>query len=90
MNTEENRDRPPVDEMSFEACISELETLVERFEQGKMQLADSITNFERGMALIKRCSSQLDAAEKKVGDLLKRIDPDSEVTLHAADETESV
>ncbi len=64
-----------VEKMEFEACFQELESLVEQFERGQMSLSESVTRFERGMQLLKRCSRQLSDAEKKVAELLTRISP---------------
>ena len=54
---------PPVD---FEAAMSELESLVEKMEQGEFTLADSIKQFERGMELSRMCQKALRVAEQKV------------------------
>lgn len=76
MNSEKNEQTfKPVEEMSFEECFEELEQLVEAFEKGRMPLSESIRRFERGMSLIKRCSSELEEAEKKVNQLLSKISP---------------
>jgi exodeoxyribonuclease VII small subunit len=41
--------------MTFEAAIEELETIVKRLEDGKVPLEESVTIYERGEALKKRC-----------------------------------
>jgi exodeoxyribonuclease VII small subunit len=74
-NKPANPELKPVEEMTFEACFEELERLLQRFEEGKMPLSESISFFERGMQLIGRCSSQLTEAEQKVNELLKKISP---------------
>jgi len=63
--------------LSFEECFSELEQLVSRFEQGQMALGESIARFERGMLLVKRCNELLSDAEKKVSELLQKVNPGS-------------
>lgn len=62
---------PPVD---FEAAMGELESLVEKMEQGEFSLEESIKQFERGMALVKNCQKSLRTAEQKVLKLTGRKD----------------
>ncbi len=50
----------------FESALSELEALVQRMEAGDLSLEDSLTAFERGIALSKQCQSALSAAELRV------------------------
>ena len=52
--------------VDFEAAMSELESLVEKMEQGEFSLEDSIKQFERGMALARMCQKALRVAEQKV------------------------
>ncbi len=53
----------PID---FEASMGELESLVEKMEQGEFSLEDSIKQFERGMQLARNCQRALRTAEQKV------------------------
>jgi exodeoxyribonuclease VII small subunit len=55
-----------VEEMSFEAALKELETIVGRLEQGEVDLEDSITLYERGQALKAHCEGKLKAAEGRL------------------------
>ncbi|NOX76034.1 MAG: exodeoxyribonuclease VII small subunit [Gammaproteobacteria bacterium] len=59
----------PVD---FEAALEELESLVERMEDGESTLEDSLKDFERGIELTRSCQSALTEAEQKVEILLKK------------------
>lgn len=59
------------DKFDFEKSIVELETLVEKMEQGEMSLEESLTQFERGVALTRSCQKALADAEQKVQVLLK-------------------
>jgi exodeoxyribonuclease VII small subunit len=52
--------------MSFEAAIEELETIVKRLEDGKVPLEESVAIYERGEALKKRCEELLRQAEARV------------------------
>ena len=56
----------PVDEMSFEDAMRELEQIVGQLERGDVALDASITLYERGAALKARCEAELQRAEEKV------------------------
>lgn len=56
----------PVDQMSFEDAMKELETVVGQLERGDVALEESITLYERGAALKARCEAKLKEAEEKV------------------------
>ena len=56
----------PVDEMSFETALKELESIVSRLEQGEVDLEDSIALYERGQALKAHCDKKLKTAEGRL------------------------
>jgi len=56
----------PITEMSFEQAMKELEQVVGKLERGDVALEDSITLYERGAELKKRCEAKLKEAEEKV------------------------
>ncbi|MCF6257020.1 MAG: exodeoxyribonuclease VII small subunit [Gammaproteobacteria bacterium] len=56
----------------FETALKELETLVERMENGESSLEDSLKDFERGIELTRSCQTALTEAEQKVEILLKK------------------
>lgn len=56
----------PVDQMSFEQAMRELEQVVDQLERGDVALDQSITLYERGAALKARCEDELKRAEEKV------------------------
>ncbi|MDF1715234.1 MAG: exodeoxyribonuclease VII small subunit [Antarcticimicrobium sp.] len=56
----------PVEKMSFEQAMKELESVVDRLERGEVALEESITLYERGAKLKKRCEDELKRAEEKV------------------------
>ncbi len=56
----------PVSEMTFEQAMKELETVVDQLERGDVALDASISLYERGAALKKRCEDELKRAEEKV------------------------
>ena len=55
-----------VEEMTFEEALAELEGVVTRLERGDVALDESISLYERGAALRKRCQDKLAEAEEKV------------------------
>jgi len=59
-------DLPPIEQMSFEAALSELEDIVSRLEQGEVDLEDSIALYERGTALKQHCEKKLKGAEARL------------------------
>ncbi len=56
----------PVNEMSFEAAMAELEKVLAQLESGNVELDASIALYERGAALKARCETKLKEAEEKV------------------------
>ena len=56
----------------FEQSLADLQTLVERLENGELSLEDSLTTFEQGIRLSRECQSALQQAEQKVQMLLER------------------
>ena len=66
MAGKEKSDTPPVDALSFEAALKELEDIVSRLEQGEVALEDSIALYERGQALKAHCEAKLKAAEGRL------------------------
>ena len=59
-------DATPVDQLSFEIALKELEDIVSRLEQGEVDLEDSIALYERGQALKAHCEKKLKAAEGRL------------------------
>ncbi len=60
--------------LTFEQALSELESIAEQIEQGKIGLAESIEKYERGMALVKQCRDMLSTAENKIQQLQQSAD----------------
>ncbi len=56
----------PVEDLSFEQAIKELEAVVARLERGEVALDESIALYERGAKLKARCEAKLKEAEEKV------------------------
>jgi len=59
----------PVEELSFEDALRELEEVVGRLERGEVPLDESIALYERGARLRARCEAKLKEAEEKVAKL---------------------
>ena len=55
-----------VKKLSFERAIEELESIVKRLEDGKVPLEESVTIYERGEALKRRCEELLRQAARIV------------------------
>ena len=62
-------DGKPIEEMSFEEAIKELEQVVTALDRGDVALEESITLYERGAALKARCEAKLKEAEEKVAQI---------------------
>ena len=56
----------------YEAAIAELESLVERLEQGDISLEESLKLYESGVLLSRDCQEALQQAEQKVQMLLQQ------------------
>ena len=56
----------PIEALSFEAALAELESIVSRLEQGEVDLEDSIALYERGTALKAHCEKKLKGAEARL------------------------
>lgn len=55
-----------INELSFEAALSQLEQIIQKLEDGNVELEDSISLYERGAALKKHCESKLKDAREKI------------------------
>jgi exodeoxyribonuclease VII small subunit len=66
----EKKQSAPIESLSFEAALTELEDIVSRLEQGEVDLEDSIALYERGTALKAHCESKLKGAEARLEKIL--------------------
>lgn len=64
----------PVQDLTFEKALAELERLVAQMESGDLSLEQALAAHKRGLELARFCQSRLEAAEQQVkvleGDLL--------------------
>jgi exodeoxyribonuclease VII small subunit len=71
----------PVEDLTYEQALAELEAIVSALEGEQDQLEESIKLFERGQALVERCGELLEAAQLKVrqvaGDSIIPFDEES-------------
>ncbi|MDR1713179.1 MAG: exodeoxyribonuclease VII small subunit [Coriobacteriales bacterium] len=66
------------EQLSFKEASDELEGIIRALEGNQLELEDSLTSFERGVALLKELQSRLDSAQQKVTVLLGELEPDSD------------
>lgn len=67
-NGPEGKDAKP--ELSFESSVDRLGEIVEQLESGELPLERSLELFEEGVRLARASQAKLDAAERKVEQLL--------------------
>jgi exodeoxyribonuclease VII small subunit len=68
----------PVADLSFEAALAELESVVARLEKGEVPLDESIAIYARGADLRRHCEEKLKAAEARLAEITQG--PDGTVT----------
>jgi exodeoxyribonuclease VII small subunit len=56
----------PIDQLSFEDALAELEAIVRRLEEGTGRLDEAIAAYERGTALRRHCEARLQEAQTRV------------------------
>jgi exodeoxyribonuclease VII small subunit len=56
---------------SLEESLTEVSQLIEKMEHSELTLEQSLTNFEKGITLIKHCQKVLTEAEQKVQILIQ-------------------
>ncbi len=67
-------DAPPVDSLTYEEAMAEIESITDRLENGAIGLADSVEAYARGKSLVARCRSLIDSAEQRVRELSEAED----------------
>jgi len=61
-----------IENLSFEQAMEELEKIANQLEKGDLDLDASVSKFEEGMKLSKRCNEILENSEKKISILLQK------------------
>lgn len=70
-----NADKTDTEKLSFEQSLADLEKIVQELEDGELSMEDALASYEVGIGRLKRCYQLLDAAEKKVEQLIS-VDAD--------------
>ncbi|MFO1007086.1 MAG: exodeoxyribonuclease VII small subunit [Planctomycetaceae bacterium] len=65
---------PPI---PFEDALSELQQIVNSLETGQVSLEQSLSQFERGVALVSHCKSLLDEAHQRVEIVVSRLNAEA-------------
>lgn len=65
--------------LRFEEALARLEELVDKLESGKLDLEDSLLNFEEGVKLVRLCKQRIEAAELRIRQLEEGSDGPAEV-----------
>lgn len=68
----------PVDELGFGEAIKELELIVAQLEGGQLELEESLSRYERGVALLRSLQTRLGDAQQKVTALIGELENDTE------------
>jgi len=63
------RHKATTQSLTYEQALGELEALIERIEQGEIGLEQSLAEYRRGAALLKRCRGILETAEQQIDEL---------------------
>lgn len=58
-----------IEKLTFEQAFSQLEETTQKLEAGNLPLEEALALYQRGMALAKHCSLQLDNAELTIKSL---------------------
>jgi exodeoxyribonuclease VII small subunit len=64
----------PIQDLSFEEAMKRLERIVADLEAGNYSLAESLSRFEEGVALGRRCRELLASADLRIRTLVETPD----------------
>ena len=76
--TDADTEEPSVDELGYEQARDELVAVVRTLEQGGLDLDASLTLWERGEALARRCEEHLEGARRRIETALGDVDADAD------------
>jgi exodeoxyribonuclease VII small subunit len=74
--------------LSFEAALTELESVLRDLEDGSMALDTSLARYEQGVNLLRTCYERLQQAEQKIQQLTG-VDENGQPTLRPFDHESS-
>lgn len=61
--------------------MAQLEQIIERIESGEIGLEKSISEYERGVGLIRRCREVLERAEQRVEELTSQMQAEARTNM---------
>lgn len=64
----------PIEKMTFEEAIQQMQEIVETMRRGELSLEDSVEAYRRGKALSAHCEALL----KEASEVVKKIEADNE------------
>lgn len=64
----------PPEQLAFGEALAELETIVTALESGQLELEDSMSRYERGVALLRALQGKLGDAQQRVTMLLGELE----------------
>ncbi len=73
-------DQVPAEDVSFGDGLAELEGIVASLESGELDLEESLTRYERGVALLRQLQSRLTDAQQRVTVLLGELESEARET----------
>lgn len=68
---QKNPDAEAPDGITFEEALQRLEAIVDRLEEGDLELEAALAAFEEGVNLTRRCAGQLEDAERRIEVLVR-------------------
>ncbi len=67
-----------LEDLGFEAALTELEEIVTELEEGELSLEQALEKFKRGMALKQFCERKLGEAEAQIEEYVAEQAPEPE------------
>lgn len=64
----------PIEEMTFEEAMQQMQDIVETMRRGELSLQDSVQAYQRGKALSARCEALL----KEASEVVQKIEADNQ------------
>ena len=78
-----------IQSLTFEQALENLSGIVEKIETGQVSLAESLSQYEKGMDLIKYCRKTLLDAEKRIEKIAEEEQEQAESDEDVEDVTEA-
>ncbi len=69
MSTNPKNDTTPPEDLTYEQAIERVESITDRIESGEIGIEESVKEYERAIALLRRCRGILDTAEQRITEL---------------------